>query len=901
MKLIYSPYYASRPWVDLKSRGGILFDGKSVGTSGLLDELELRLGLQGEYPSGAERLVAYAKAMAKAISKDPKLFFAESFGPDELGTARVILSWRDALKMALWDGSVADTERLRGMAAVEPWFDAPGAPDRWLSVIAEIRRGKAFLPSLELEVRVPLESLPMAVQTAITLLPGVGAKLVLAPDCAPSAPEGTALRRVQEFLRGAKPARDEKLPRDGSLLVLEPTYAVDAFRMVAGGIEPKDGTVLVVDSPMRLNDNLTALDRPRVSASASGVPQTEQIFLLGISLFRSPVDINALTSFLRVPANPLGRLHVRHEKKDGTPWWRSLNRELLDSILSNAGLEEWEKIIGEALYDFEGNTVPESERNTILSRVGMWEKTSPDGDIPVDDLAAWLENMRIWAGGRAVLSDDGGLSALASCCAALGSLIDGRTGTLPRGSVAKWAAALLEEVTMESTRAEVGSFPTLDDIRGLVDSPEEVIWLGCAGTGETPYPYDFLSEGEKALVRVPTKEAASAFAHRALASAIASVRKRLTLVTWDIIDGAPAGEHPLMVELRAKAALPEAEEGDIPQVPEMPSCGLDPAEKTAELKVDPEVFKGLGTPKAQGGLKRDCESASSLDTLISYPFDYVMKYILGMKDYGEAELQDVTTVRGTVAHLYVSRLIDLGAKDTSLMKQIHARDFEPMLLECAKDEGAALLLPENGLLFSGFKRTLKASVDALIALLERDSLTIEGTEVELTADLPVIGASYAKVDLLTRNASGDWVIIDMKWNEGSWYYDKMEKGNILQLAFYREVVRKALGGRVAGMGYWVFPKHQLTTTEGAGFTPDADVVAYPDSGRDVFAEICASYKYRMDQLKKGIIEEGEGLEVAQMVYRADQEALGLYPLSEYRGLKSVAYGCTYMTLKGGLV
>ena len=45
MKIIYSPYYGSRPYVNYADRGGVLFGEKAVGAAGLLDELALRTGL----------------------------------------------------------------------------------------------------------------------------------------------------------------------------------------------------------------------------------------------------------------------------------------------------------------------------------------------------------------------------------------------------------------------------------------------------------------------------------------------------------------------------------------------------------------------------------------------------------------------------------------------------------------------------------------------------------------------------------------------------------------------------------------------------------------------------------------------------------------------------------------
>ena len=174
----------------------------------------------------------------------------------------------------------------------------------------------------------------------------------------------------------------------------------------------------------------------------------------------------------------------------------------------------------------------------------------------------------------------------------------------------------------------------------------------------------------------------------------------------------------------------------------------------------------------------------------------------------------------------------------------------------------------------------------------------------MKTELPVVGHFIAYVDLLLKDSSGNYVIFDLKWSEGSYYYRKVERGDILQLAMYREAVKAVLGGDVSAMGYWVFPKHQLVTVEGALGDTHEDIVYYPDTGRDVFAEVCHSYEFRMDQLRRGIIEEGEKFGFLSIDYYNQQEVLGLYPLEadfDDECAKGRPYGNENLTLKGGLV
>ena len=64
-----------------------------------------------------------------------------------------------------------------------------------------------------------------------------------------------------------------------------------------------------------------------------------------------------------------------------------------------------------------------------------------------------------------------------------------------------------------------------------------------------------------------------------------------------------------------------------------------------------------------------------------------------------------------------------------------------------------------------------------------------------------------------------------------------------------------------------------------------------------------SYSYRIKQIKSGIIEEGEKLELANLQYVKDSLSEQLYPLrGDYNDntLKTTSYGNKNIVLKGGL-
>ena len=67
-----------------------------TGPMGLLDLLETRLGLGGEWPVQSLRVVQYQQCLADAgAASDTKMFYSDSLGVDALAVAETLLGWRD--------------------------------------------------------------------------------------------------------------------------------------------------------------------------------------------------------------------------------------------------------------------------------------------------------------------------------------------------------------------------------------------------------------------------------------------------------------------------------------------------------------------------------------------------------------------------------------------------------------------------------------------------------------------------------------------------------------------------------------------------------------------------------------------------------------------------------------
>ena len=129
----------------------------------------------------------------------------------------------------------------------------------------------------------------------------------------------------------------------------------------------------------------------------------------------------------------------------------------------------------------------------------------------------------------------------------------------------------------------------------------------------------------------------------------------------------------------------------------------------------------------------------------------------------------------------------------------------------------------------------------------------------------------------------------------------------MQLILYKEALRLDTGKDVSVYGYWLLPQYTFLT-ESDSVLGD-NVIHYntePENRaamKDLFEQVKNSYLFRMDQIRHGIIEEGELMPLADLDYFNQQGARNLYPLRgayKNEGLKERPYGMDNLTLKGGL-
>ena len=139
MTILFHPCYDTRCRLDSVRCGQVLLDTLTLGPLGLLQELELRLGLTAATTSNLLRTVDYVKLLRDYFLAHPDSPFASSFEADEYNVAAELLRWRDLLRLAGWNASMRGiSERIGLLADLEAGFASPALGDRWQAVMEEL-------------------------------------------------------------------------------------------------------------------------------------------------------------------------------------------------------------------------------------------------------------------------------------------------------------------------------------------------------------------------------------------------------------------------------------------------------------------------------------------------------------------------------------------------------------------------------------------------------------------------------------------------------------------------------------------------------------------------------------------------------------------------------------------
>ena len=832
----YSPDFTGDCYQNLSS-GRCLLGYSVLADAGLLELLELRLGLPSQSPSANARAIEYRKALSKHVAGS---FYEDSFRRDPLGTAATILGWRDTLLMAGWDPALPWTSpRLAALSVIERDFASttcPGAADRWLKVLSALSSGIPFGKGDRVEVHAPREVLPKVIA-----------------DCL------DALGTVVDWNPGK--ASGGKLDISGRpVRIVSFTEYADALEW-ASEQTFAPGTAIINRDGMRLNAVLRRHQMPQLSAWLDGSnPGIPQIFKLGLSLLVDPLNAHNLLSYLQLPVTPLPS---------------ALARKLAQALLRDNGLgETWDAAPGKFMKDLSDDEKKDTADRLYRFLFSMLDARRSDGQVSVTAAESFCREVSAWARGCAAadeeLPEHPFFGVLASECEDMLTLLSEEGALMDAELFDKYIRQIYSPSSLRVDKVCLGGLPVVRTEGSIIDAPEHLVWLSCNGDLANAWPYAFLSAQEKTeLKNIPEK---SVFASAVFARMVdrLNAAAEVTLCESSYDRGEALREHPAVTLFR-KAGAPER-------------------------RIDPKAWNGpvsSFTPRLDIDMSMDMlgtfsrtESPTSIEKLTEYPFDYYLEDFLGLRDASAAALKDESLTLGLVAHLVFRELVEDGhfdmAEITAILNRPADGEDDPFIdrvRRAATKVGAPLLLPSSTTLFRSFCATLRKSMDVLLDVLKRNGLTPFRCEEPFDVDLGgELGKVRGSVDFIAKTAAGDLVIIDFKYSTGRYYIEKLREDTSVQLEVYSLAMEKKYGLRVAATGYWLFKLNELHTCSSLLAGPHVIVEPKKANPVPLRQRIEKSMLFRRDEFRSGHFEILEGYEVMGTPYYGATDTMGLLAL-----------------------
>lgn len=824
MKIHYSPYYDNGCFLGDSPR---LMGEIYLGNKGLLQQLQQRAGMHIECKSEVERETDYYKAVKQV--KTPA-FYDKAFKSDEMGVAAKLLRWRDALVMAGWDGKCSDPQakKVAALAEVEKTFEAFGEADAWRKVRDEYAKHNALQGVVEeIVVECPWSEVPGLIQQTLKAVQKGGTNLNQTVDGAAEPPAlNTDKVTLLEFAD------------------LDQAYEWFATRKDL----PADMAVINRDN-LRLNHTLFTWDRPLQESSCNDAnPQLLQLFKLSMSVFARPLNVQNLVSYLQLPESPVSGY---------------LGNKLARLLISEGGFGEKSKRDDGAVRD-EWEEILKGDKGKWLDPV---RKSYDDRSKLKADIIAYAERFKKWIGQK--LNNKDLPADLKSQLHELGTYYDSLLlaleelpSTIDNSDVEKLIRHIYRPMNIARQSAQVGSSNLISDIRSMAKGAACLLWLDCQNETPEHDPYDFLNSDEhqylegKGCVLPDFTEHLKRCRSERLRQLDRCQRIILVRSQYDGLDR--LSEHPIVTEMRRVF-----QKAGLELVSAKPDDVLSKIDVTTETKsvqtLQPQKALEIG-PIEYAGRKM---SNSSIDKLIKTPFDYVMTYMVHMKSPADEQLATESITLGNVAHSFIEHVVGDAHGSLSEMRDLTEREFDSRLNDAIDRKGLILRQPENAATLADFSIKLKESVLSLIDIMDKKGWTPERCEVELPdgkegVKIGAIERFGARIDFLAKH--GDkYVIIDFKWSYNKKFVEWLEANTAIQLELYSRVAKEIYGAdKVEGVGYYLMPKRQLVTSDFDEIPESKQIVhVNKEDTSDLFAKIENSYKFRMEELRRGHIEEGE--------------------------------------------
>lgn len=759
----------------------------------LLADLELRLGLVSE---PIAPLVRAQRLSARIAGIPHERFYSRSYRRDPIGTAAVLLDWRDELVLAGWDGGAVagGGPRLDALAELEAESEPPlgeGFADRVRAVEGELARCVAG----------PYASIRLVDNAS--LWPGRWRRILAYLERAGTPVEqfslpssnraGGDLGQLQASVAGEENAG--AFVRDGSVIVLRAETSTEAALALAALLvrsgEREDAVIVRGGATAILDAALAAQGlAPTGSKVSSRLRPALQVLPLAIELLYAPRDPYRLLDLLTLPVAPLERVTRRALARAvstspgvGGRVWLEAKARLHERLAASAD---------PAAAD------PSRRAQEQLELIEGWLEGplhDPVTGAPREALADTANRVAAWARGQIARQPDDEvlLAALRQAQELTRALAFDPRERIDQVAARHLVADVSAPMAAPTWHARAGRINAVDQPGALLARSRTVIWW-CFVTAGPPSrvstPWRRAERGALAAAGVELCDPAALLAAETASwwQPVVLADARLVLVIPEASAGDRLEAHPLWSEIQA--AVPASDLARItitardllagrawfdpaPEVESLPSLDL-PAPRARW-----EISRGLAVPPPQ-------LSASAIETLVGCPLRFVLEHVAGIRPGRLSEIPPAFVLAGTLGHRIVEELHAEGAFAADPMDL--ARRVGELFDELLPSDAAPLLLPGASIERQQVRRQLVETIVALSQALAKRDLTIAG--VEVPTEVPWRGRVLTgRIDLLATRSEGE-VVVDLKWGM-SRYRELIARGRSVQLAVYSYLRRIA--------------------------------------------------------------------------------------------------------------
>jgi hypothetical protein len=865
--------------LDLRGHSTKLEDGQAImgvkycGPLGLLDILEIQLGLSGEFAPNPIRVEIFKQCLASA--DNGQRFYSKSLMVNSTAVASQLLEWRDQLVFAGWMGesSQGQVSRIDDLALVEEATKSQNLPlgfsDRFQRVLKSLPVSKIQIHSIELIE--PKELYDQNWNSLFSKLKESGVQMHDRSQNINS--ELGDLGKIQKWILEGDNTNKVSLAGDGSVVILRSPYDSQAGNILAKWMiehPTKNRVVIHPQGSNTLDLILQNNGQPSFGVRSLSSKRPIQFILpLTLELLWKPLNPDLLSEYLRLPVHPVPT---------------TLRKKLLSCLASLPGIgnSKWQETVGQFIQiqktDEKSAIAGPDEIKKIENRrqlINTWLQPPEfgiDTHAPKSVIIDKLNSIVLWSKQRSITDERNiaDFSSLINHSMYLKSIIEtDEKDTISRLDIHNWLELVQStDRTNSSPATEAGSIPYVSDAGAIVDPESEVIWWDFASDNtpdvkKTPWRRNerqFLKNNGIHLKELSLESEYQSWLRK---RAVLQAKDRLILVFPDHIQGKKYYPHQLYDQLQAISENLDPVELNYSEwingttkgllttinLDTMPVTKLPPKKKWWKLD-----HKHLLEP-------RELESYSSLSGFFYSPFQWVLRYKARLKYGILAKPNHENALPGTLAHALLEKLLIENKERLDTISDIEMdRLIDTCLPELLHHQGGVFLLPGQEVKLDDFSANFKKAAKVLVEHIRANNWHVKEMEQKTSGkifDQEISGF----IDLVLNNQMGEIAVVDLKWGGLKYRQDELEKNKHVQLNLYAKMLSPS---NWVSQSYFILSTGTMLSQDQGSF--NAAVTAAPEEGESsetLWHQIENTYAWRREQLDLGWIEVPDNAKCSQ--------------------------------------